>query len=163
MEMVDAKLIATTPCGHDYCQECLQDLFNRSFIDEELFPPRCCRQPILPESVQTALTPEIEQTYQAKKIEVESTNRTYCSDPGCSTFLPPTNIQDGVATCNLCETRTCTICKTAAHEGECPDDENSRLLKELATQEGWQSCPGCHRMVELTLGCYHMMSVTLPP
>jgi hypothetical protein len=109
------------------------------------------------------LTPEIEQTYQAKKIEVESTNRTYCSDPDCSTFLPPTNIQDGVATCNLCETRTCAICKTAAHEGECPDDENSRLLKELATQEGWQSCPGCHRMVELTLGCYHMMSVTLPP
>jgi hypothetical protein len=160
IDMVDVTLVAKTPCGHDYCQDCLQNLFNRSFIDEELFPPRCCRQPILPEGVQAVLTPEIAETYQAKKVEFESTNRTYCSNPTCSIFLPPGMIiREGVAECTSCQTQTCTLCKTAAHDGDCPDDENSRLLRELAQQEGWQSCPGCHRMVELTVGCYHMTLV----
>ena len=32
------------PCNHAYCVHCLYDLFQRSLKDEELFPPRCCRQ-----------------------------------------------------------------------------------------------------------------------
>jgi IBR domain, a half RING-finger domain len=159
MERIPVDSIIVVPCGHGYCQDCLLNLFSRSFIDEELFPPRCCRQPILLENLQASLTPEIAQAYEAKKIEFESTDRTYCCASECSAFLSPASIQDGVAECSLCQTRTCTLCKTAAHNGDCPDDENSRLLQELAAREGWQTCPSCHRMVELTVGCYHMMLV----
>lgn len=48
------------------------------------------------------------------------------------------------------------MCKGAAHQGDCPEDEASNQLLALAEQEGWKRCPGCHRMVELTHGCYHM-------
>ncbi|KAE9368753.1 hypothetical protein N431DRAFT_63747 [Stipitochalara longipes BDJ] len=157
MEMVDFSHVVIIPCGHEYCQDCLQDLFNRSFIEEELFPPRCCKQPIPLESIQTVLKPEMEQLYHSKKVEFESKDRTYCSNTECLTFLPPDGVKDGVAECLICQTRTCTLCKTSSHEGDCPEDENGRLLEELAAQEGWQSCPGCHRLVELTIGCYHMI------
>ncbi|KAL1614980.1 hypothetical protein SLS54_009321 [Diplodia seriata] len=39
--------VATVPhCRHDYCRDCLDQLFRLSMTDESLFPPRCCRQPI---------------------------------------------------------------------------------------------------------------------
>lgn len=37
---------ARVPCNHDYCRDCLQDLFRASITDDSLFPPRCCRQPL---------------------------------------------------------------------------------------------------------------------
>lgn len=31
------------PCKHLYCPACLEKLFRKSFKDERLFPPRCCK------------------------------------------------------------------------------------------------------------------------
>lgn len=33
--------VARAPCNHEYCRECLEELFETSLTDESLFPPRC--------------------------------------------------------------------------------------------------------------------------
>jgi predicted nucleic acid-binding Zn-ribbon protein len=42
------------------------------------------------------------------------------------------------------------------HEGACDIEAVDQAMKDLAAQEGWPTCPGCSRMVELNLGCFHI-------
>ncbi|MCJ1389727.1 hypothetical protein MMC18_002584 [Xylographa bjoerkii] len=34
------------PCGHDYCKDCVKQLFFMATRDKSLFPPRCCHEAI---------------------------------------------------------------------------------------------------------------------
>lgn len=86
-----------TPCGHAYCLGCLKELFQISMQDETLMPPRCCRQEI-PINL-AKLTPKETENFTAKLLEFSTTNRLYCSEPTCSTFIPPTLIVNNVGTC----------------------------------------------------------------
>ncbi|KAL4068180.1 hypothetical protein J3A83DRAFT_4056485, partial [Scleroderma citrinum] len=48
-------------------------------------------------------------------------------------------------------------CKDFAHLFEdCSENKVTLEVKTLANENGWQSCPGCHLIVELSQGCYHM-------
>ncbi len=152
-----AEGLSTLPCGHRYCFECVVETFTRSFVDEELYPPRCCQQPITLESLDTHLTPELEITFYAKGVEYATMNRIYCSSPECGVFLTSDMFTGpDVAQCSICQTTTCTLCKGGTHEGDCPEDEGVNQLEALAEANGWKRCPTCQRMVELELGCYHM-------
>ena len=147
--------IYTTPCNHEYCGGCLVILFRDSYKDESLFPPRCCQQ-VIPASdkVLGAFLPKsVLDYYPTRKIEVESTDRTYCHQ--CEKFILPTAIVGSTATC-ACRATTCSRCKRAAHTGACPRDEAEQQVLELAEREGWKRCPGCRTMVELNYGCNHM-------
>lgn len=149
--------LATAPCEHRNCRDCLRQIFTRAFVDEELFPPRCCRQTIPLESVTVFLTPEIEVTFAVKTVEYGTKHRVYCSAPGCETFLTPDMvIREGVSQCANCQAVTCLLCKNAIHDGDCPIDEAMAQLELLAEGEGWTRCPECRRMVDLISGCYHM-------
>jgi ferredoxin-like protein FixX len=129
-----------TPCEHEYCRDCLQDLFRSSFADESLFPPRCCRQDIHPSRMSIFLNPEIEHQFEKKKVEFSTVNKTYCCQSSCSSFIPPDTVNMDVGTCPECGTMTCIICKMAAHDGtECPNDMAMQAVEELARQNGWQS------------------------
>ncbi|KAG9636354.1 hypothetical protein KCU64_g14621, partial [Aureobasidium melanogenum] len=151
------------PCDHHfYCFECLASFFEYTIGDESLYPPKCCDREIVFDNVKTLLDDKLVARYAEKKIEydTEPTKRTYCSGANCNTFVPDTGIQDEVATCPDCGKRTCTICKEAAHRGDCPKDEDTQSLLELADNEGWQRCYNtkCHRVVALTVGCNHITS-----
>ena len=153
--------LATFPCKHEYCRECLQSLFKASFTDEGLFPPRCCDKkkfpPISLDNCRLFLTSEIVGEFLAKKLEFGTPNRTYCHRPACSTFVPPQFIRGDVATCPKCSATTCTTCKGASHVGrDCPHDPAVQEVLRIATEEGWQRCSQCQRMVELEQGCNHM-------
>lgn len=150
--------LSRAPCSHEYCRPCLQDLFNASMTDDTLFPPRCCQQPITPSTaIRIYLTPTITHLYHAKKIEFDTPNRTYCSNPLCSSFIRTEFVSGDRAICQVCEMVTCTICKAAAHAGDCPEDEALNMVLETAREEKWQRCYNCHRLVELDTGCNHMM------
>lgn len=149
--------VCRTPCGYYYCQECLHTLFELSTTDETLYPPRCCRQVIPLVSVKLYLDSALIRTFEQKSIEFKSSDRTYCSQPTCSSFITSENITGDRATCAFCGTSTCTICKSNAHSGDCPEDAATQQVLETAREEGWQRCYNCRRLVELDVGCNHMM------
>ena len=141
------------PCQHEYCRDCIRDLFSASLTDESLFPPRCCRQNIPLKAVSIFLTKEIKKEFEKKKVEFGTPNRTYCSRPTCSTFIKAENIVDEIAFCPDCTRQTCSVCKSEAHEGEdCPNDTALQQTLDLANESGWQRCYSCRRMVELDIG-----------
>lgn len=145
------------PCEHFYCQECIQNLFELSAIDETLFPPRCCRMEIPLQSAKIYLSSVVVQTFEEKSIEFQTLDRTYCAQPTCSSFIAPTNITGEHATCPKCGTHTCTICKDNAHGGDCPQDSATQQVLETAGEHGWQRCYNCRSLVELDYGCYHIV------
>ncbi|KAF5535507.1 IBR finger domain-containing protein [Fusarium mexicanum] len=144
-----------TPCSHDYCRECLLSLVRSSLQDETLIPPRCCGQNI-PIKQGRWLSPELVGQFKAKKLEFETSNRTYCSEPSCSTFVPPAFISGDGATCPKCSRVTCIHCKGLHHIDVCPSDTAAQQVLQLADENGWQQCFKCRRLVELNYGCYHI-------
>lgn len=157
--------VARVPCDHEYCRECLTSLFQASMKDESLFPPRCDGQAIPLNQVRFFLPVELAKEFEERSVELSAKNRVYCHDPRCSTFIPlPTPVErmeGNWLSCPAFEKTTCTICKAAAHTGDCPDDTALQQLLDTAGNEQWQRCYQCHRFVELEQGCNHMTFVSL--
>lgn len=153
--------IFQAPCGDHYCLECLQTLFEMSTTDENLFPPRCCRQRIPLSSARLYLNPKLIHTFEQKSLEFRTSDRTYCFHPRCSKFIAAMNIAGEQATCEACGSRTCTICKNKAHNGDCPRDTGLQQVLNTAQEQGWQRCYSCRRVVELEVGCNHMQYALL--
>lgn len=154
-----AHEMVTLPCEHKYCTDCLKRLFINATKDESIYPPRCCRQPISLEIVSPSMSREELQAFQEASIEFTTGNRVYCSNKSCGKFVPPAQFDrmSDRAECGHCGRSTCIHCKEAPHAGECPDDPGMKGTLELARERGWQQCTGCSSIVELTVGCYHMV------
>ncbi|RYP65651.1 hypothetical protein DL771_008203 [Monosporascus sp. 5C6A] len=160
--------LARAPCRHEYCRECLGRLFQDAMVDESLFPPRCCKQPIPLHQNLVFLDADVARRFQHKAVEFSTPNRTYCHNGRCGAFVPPSRYvrDDGggrggavatAACCGECGARTCTECKGAAHGGgDCPNDVQLQRVIQLAREQGWQRCQNCWCMVELNMGCNHM-------
>ncbi|KAG6211857.1 hypothetical protein E4U35_001483 [Claviceps purpurea] len=145
------------PCSHDYCRDCMANLFNAAIGDESLFPPRCCKMAIPIDLVQSCLSAELLATYEAKKLEYMTLNGTYCHVPTCSTLVPLASVQDDVATCIKCQKKTCTICNGESHPLDCPADTLTTQVLQIAAENGWQRCYSCRRVITITEGCNHIM------
>ncbi|KAI1825482.1 hypothetical protein F4861DRAFT_547567 [Xylaria intraflava] len=157
MEQKHPIELSECPCQHEYCQGCLYHLFRSATVDENLFPPRCCNQPIPLDGNQIFLGTELARLFRQKTLEFSVPNRTYCHNTHCGAFIPLTNYSHTTATCGECQTKTCTMCKGALHvDMVCPNDEQLQQLIQLAREQGWQRCRKCGSMVELTTGCNHM-------
>lgn len=156
--------VARAPCadGHEYCRGCLRELFSRCLTDESLFPPRCCGEPFLLDSVRVFLTSSLVGEFLARSLELETPDRTYCHRPSCSTFIPPQFIRQGEGMCPRCQARTCIICKGAPHTGDCPRDTGLQEVLRVAEENEWQRCYSCQRVVELVTGCNHMSKSASP-
>ncbi|ODH12774.1 hypothetical protein ACO22_07928, partial [Paracoccidioides brasiliensis] len=148
--------IVETPCFHYYCRACTRKLFEKSFTDVTLFPPRCCRQPIALSRVAAFLGEELVKRFQEKSAEYNDTDRMYCSNPACSLYMSAEAIELDVAICGSCGTSTCVHCKKPAHSGECNGDKIEQAFTELVQAKGWKECYKCHRVIELRAGCNHV-------
>lgn len=148
-------------CEHNYCRDCIQDLFNKSFKDESLFPPKCCKEVIDPTKIRLFLTAKIMEKYERRKIELSDPHRTYCSVKTCSSYIPQANIRSECASCPECNIQTCTACQTVWHVGACPKDSELQNILTDATRKGWQRCSACRTMVDLVTGCNHITYVQL--
>ncbi|KAI1464732.1 uncharacterized protein F4812DRAFT_466974 [Daldinia caldariorum] len=148
--------VARAPCDHEYCRDCLVQLFQCAMADESLFPPRCCRQNIPLDKIQFLLPRGLVSEFRIKEIEFSTPRRTYCHNPTCAAFIPPQSYEGDIATCNDCGGKTCITCKGPSHYGDCPHDEDLQRVLELAQDNKWQRCPNCLSLIELNQGCFHM-------
>ncbi|KAI9731487.1 MAG: hypothetical protein M1834_004607 [Cirrosporium novae-zelandiae] len=116
--------VTRRPCDDEYCRNCLQDLFSASLIDKSLFPPRCCGKP----------------------FDLKPRDPVYFS----AQILYKKYITGDIVSCSVCTTTTCTICKSSALDGDCPEDTTLQQLLDTATENRWQHCNSCGKMVELS-------------
>ncbi|THU83845.1 hypothetical protein K435DRAFT_784054, partial [Dendrothele bispora CBS 962.96] len=146
------------PCEHVYCISCLSDLVTSCLNDESLYPLRCCRKELQVSRLLLLLSPQLRTQFEEKSIEfgTNTLERIYCPNPTCSKFLGSSVVHTSHVTCTRCWTSVCTSCRQPAHWEDCADNTALQQVKDLATQHGWQTCPGCHAIVELNIGCYHM-------
>ncbi|KAI4610302.1 hypothetical protein J4E80_008066 [Alternaria sp. BMP 0032] len=93
------------------------------------------------------------------KEELETPNRTYCSNFLCAKWVRPCNIAAGIAACVKCTQKTCVTCKKKQHAGLCLEDQDVKKLMEVAKAKRWKTCPRCKEMIELEAGCYHIKYV----
>ncbi|KAL8637275.1 MAG: hypothetical protein Q9228_005435 [Teloschistes exilis] len=172
--------MAMAACGHWYCLACLTGLFESALKDDSLSPPRCCRRDQLQPS-KMSLGKDLYERFQKKLVEYNTEAKTYCAQPLCSAFIPPTHPPGKQAICPVCKTDTCTICKKASHpigwwkkvqgswlnpvalhctsEGAsdaCSGDRAPQQVLDLAQEKKWQRCFKCHQMVEMEQGRNHI-------
>ena len=155
-EAKDPEQLIVAPCGDSYCDKCVSDLFTHAMNDESMFPPRCCREPIPIALVENILNEAQISLFGKKEIEFATPDRTYCHITACGEFIPPDAMEGEKGICRECFIQTCTRCKAAAHEGDCPRDPNHALFLRTAEARGYRACYRCRRMVELTIGCNHI-------
>ncbi|THW08538.1 hypothetical protein D6D24_09124 [Aureobasidium pullulans] len=148
-DQLPPKDLILAACGHCYCGTCLDMVFNAAVLDESLYPPSCCENTPLPiEHAKRFLEPGMVETFNEKGVEFSTVDRTYCSDPTCSTFIPPSDIHGDAAVCDGCGKQTCVVCKAPTHPGDCPADEKLKALLEHAEKMRWQRCYNCLRVVQ---------------
>ncbi|KAG8630647.1 hypothetical protein KVT40_002266 [Elsinoe batatas] len=148
--------IGRTPCGHEYCGECLAEVFPAAMTNEAYFPPRCCRATIPLDSVRFFLPYDLVKEFRAKLLELETKDRTYCHVPTCSAFISPNSFVNDVGTCRTCGSLTCSMCKSEGHGGDCPADADGQIVLRVARESNWQRCFQCRQIVELDTGCNHI-------
>jgi hypothetical protein len=144
------------PCGRRYCDDCLATLFENAIKDESMFPPRCYGQVIPFASVRSIIGPDLLAAVANRAAEFVSTDRTYCPNLSCHSFIPQGRVVRNIALCLKCAKLTCSICQGPGQLGGCPSDPNAELLLELAEKKQWQFCGKCHSLVERKSGCDHM-------
>lgn len=159
MDQFRSAWMRRAPCSHTFCETCLTILYTTALNSIDTFPPQCCGREIPLSLMSFHSGPRYEALARRHKeltILKENEGAFYCSKPTCSGIIPESCINDNVAACPRCETKTCTKCKGSAHEGQCPEDPDMQQLQQLAREKGWARCVQCSRIVELAEGCIHM-------
>jgi hypothetical protein len=157
-DVFPAEDVWQSPCSHRFCVGCLEQLHRASMTDKTLYPPSCCRLEMPWTEVSPKLDADLTAAFEAKKEELDTDveKRTYCSDTACAKFIGAAHIIHDIATCPACSEDTCTMCKSASHDGDCPADAALQETLSLAEDSSWQRCSRCGALVDRTYGCNHI-------
>jgi hypothetical protein len=151
-------------CGHRMCHSCLKRQFTLSVQDPQHMPPRCCTSEHIPlKYAERLFDDKFKILWNKKYQEYTTSNRLYCPSKGCGQWIKPSRIRMDLGTgrkyarCGTCSTKVCVLCNERFHtRRECPKDEETNRLVEMAKEQGWQRCYNCKAVVELKEGCNHM-------
>lgn len=159
-----ANKTAKLGCGHRMCHSCLKRQFTLSVSDPKHMPPTCCSAEHIPlKYVERLFDDKFKRQWNKKYEEYTTSNRLYCPKRGCGEWIKPGRIKMDLtygkkyARCGRCDTKVCVLCNAKFHtRRECPKDEETNRLVEMAKEKGWQRCYNCRAVVELKEGCNHM-------
>ncbi|KAJ6021268.1 hypothetical protein N7540_006772 [Penicillium herquei] len=144
-------------CGHEFCLDCVRQMFLGAIKDEELYPPRCCGEVMPPGIALRVLQYGELSAFSERAIEWTAKDRLYCAEATCSKFIPPFAIKDEIGICPSCGQSTHLTCRSFAHPGvDCPMDNALHDVLQIAENENWKRCFHCRNMVELQHGCNHI-------
>ncbi|KAF1947707.1 hypothetical protein EJ02DRAFT_2499 [Clathrospora elynae] len=151
-------------CGHRMCHSCLKRQFTLSVQDPQHMPPRCCTAEHIPLKYADRLFDDkFKVLWNRKYQEYTTENRLYCPAKGCGKWIKPSRIRMDLTygrkygRCGSCHTKVCVLCNSRFHtKRECPKDEETNRVVEMAKEKGWQRCYSCKAVVELKEGCNHM-------
>lgn len=132
--------------------------------DESLFPLGCCRQSFSGYALLPSLPPALASFFLQKTREFATpvSDRVYCPNPRCSSFLGSSDILECRPVCEDCETTICVRCHNISHvqAGQACTQVSDALgflqVTALAEENHWPTCPGCQSIIELSGGCNHM-------
>ncbi|KAH9890899.1 hypothetical protein C8Q73DRAFT_100763 [Cubamyces lactineus] len=156
-EPVRIEAAVRLQCGHTYDTSCIKMMYQRASVEESVYPPRCCKDPIPFSDVQAHLGPILAAAFQGKEKEYRTANRVYCHNPTCSTFLRGYSTLPTPTPCPKCKLFTCARCKQRGHSGyECHQDSKDESVLSLGRENGWRRCPSCQHLIEVDEGCYHV-------
>ncbi|ETI25955.1 hypothetical protein G647_02732 [Cladophialophora carrionii CBS 160.54] len=131
-------------CNHAWCRSCLVRALDLAAKNESNYPVRCCGEsPSIPldhPGVASLVGAEAILAVEAKIVEYETEDKTYCHDPGCSAFIAPTAIDETNAICPLCQKNTCAQCKAEFHEGEDCKTVNDEAFEQWQRDNGSATC-----------------------
>ncbi|KXJ95767.1 hypothetical protein Micbo1qcDRAFT_157830, partial [Microdochium bolleyi] len=147
------------PC-HQYCEDCFERLISTACENEQQWPPKCCLNKIPDETITHIIRGALLEKWRNRGWEwgLPINERIYCSEPACSIWCRPHNIDrdQSIVRCDAGH-RTCIYCRGADHGREtCPQDRELARTHELAEEEGWKQCYGCNAYVEHHEACQHM-------
>lgn len=151
-------------CGHRMCHSCLKRQFTLSVADPQHMPPRCCTTEHIPlKYAERLFDDKFKILWNKKYQEYTTANRLYCPAKSCGQWIKPSRIRMDLtygrkyARCGSCGTKVCVLCNSKFHtRRECPKDEETNRLVQMAKEKGWQRCYSCKAVVELKEGCNHM-------
>ena len=151
------------PCEHSNCVDCMRRLFETALRDTSLLPLTCCELPIDMTVANILLSSNDVEVLKSRVAEIQATRKMFC--PICSQFIN-LDFVDSTESSHLdcrCGAALCTICATASHPGITCEENKARrggsdeAFLKLAREQGWKQCPSCSHMIELVLGCNHMV------
>ncbi|KAJ5472109.1 hypothetical protein N7539_008678 [Penicillium diatomitis] len=96
LEELDDSVFESS-CGHEFCLDCVRQMFLGAIKDEELYPPRCCGVVMAPGIALRVLQYGELSAFSERAIEWTAKDRLYCADVTCSKFIPPFAIKDEIA------------------------------------------------------------------
>ncbi|KAL8719937.1 MAG: hypothetical protein Q9181_007991 [Wetmoreana brouardii] len=151
---------ADVACDHVYCRECLIAYCEASIGLTCTFPPQCCGLPMTLDVIQTHVPLDLSRRFTEYQDEMAGACLNLCAETTCKTLIPEGEIEGSKGHCIACNRLTCIKCKSPWHPGlPCAIDEGSEELMELAKEKDWQVCYRCGHMVELNMGCHHIVCV----
>ena len=176
MDEYDFSVIIELACQHWYCTIYSQGKISKSLdygtrVELTRFteafsiawtsrnPFQCCDQVVTPDVLADLLPASFRAQYSSWLEERATLNPLYCYDRKCGVFLPP-RLAEGpdAMRCNECRALTCRHCHGPFHAGRlCAADVDTQLVKVLAANKGWISCPSCSHIIEKQSGCVHMI------
>ncbi|KIW65563.1 hypothetical protein, variant 2 [Phialophora macrospora] len=161
--MVDtaySRTIEVGDCNHAWCRGCLVRALDLAAKNESNYPVRCCGQsPSIPldhPGIAALVGAEAISAVEAKIVEYETKDKTYCHDPVCSAFIAPDAIDETKAICPTCQKDTCALCKAKYHEREDCKTVNDEAFELWQRDNGSMTCNACHRVIIISHGCNHM-------
>jgi hypothetical protein len=83
--------------AHGCCRDCLTRLFESSMTDTSHFPSGCCTKIAPLFSCVPFLSHGVVSRFVAKREELETHDRTYCSNVDCGNWIRPVHITGGIA------------------------------------------------------------------
>jgi hypothetical protein len=160
---VQAGKSLTAPCGHNFCRTCLRQMALTALETTDQFPVKCCGKEIPPTAVIRALGSRNRRRYTARSDEyaIPPSERLYCPRTKCGRWINPKYQINRLThkVCPHCRVKICPNCRDLVHgTRECSYDPGLQSVLELAKNENWQRCFGCHAVVEKIYGtCDHVV------